>query len=331
MKKEKKIPFKNKFAKGTVWAANQNFDIEVTRMIKSFRDKKGVMHSGEEIDFIYHVEKGTIIEPISKLQYHIVMEIKTDDLKPGKTQYNFNTHEQIYTIRLDFNKDLENKLDMVQDKKDDTHCYHLKIDGKYIEQITDGKLIVSGNLRDAKIYKKSNFAKSSLLTISGYYNDFAYIPQWLHFNNPIDLNHTFELVEIDLKTKKETITDITKWVKTTFNNKVFVKKYGDSITNILHNMENGVEYSSLVCFTSKSTVDYHPDLDGDDLDSVKDALTHVVENREDYDVSGSKRSIIVAIKNENDAGMIRLAYKGNLSLEFLDINEIKSHIKNNIW
>ena len=40
MKKEKKIPFKNKFAKGTVWEANQDFDIEVTRMIKSFRDKK---------------------------------------------------------------------------------------------------------------------------------------------------------------------------------------------------------------------------------------------------------------------------------------------------
>lgn len=159
MKKEKKIPFKNKFAKGTVWEANQDFDIEVTRMIKSFRDKKRVMHSGEAIDFIYHVKKGTIIEPNSKLQYHIVMEIKTDDLKPGKTQYNSNIHEQIYTIRLDFNKDLENKLDMVQDKKDETHCYHLKIDGRYICDLVNGKLIVTDNLEEAKIYKKSNFAK----------------------------------------------------------------------------------------------------------------------------------------------------------------------------
>lgn len=164
--------------------------------------------------------------------------------------------------------------------------------------------------------------KSSLLTISGYYNDFSYVPQWLHFDNPIDLTHSFELVEIDLKTKKETITDITKLVKTTFNNKVFVKKYGVSITNILHNIENGVEYSSLVCFTNKSTIGDLFDLDWNDMDSVKDALTHIIENREDYDVSGSKKSIIAAIKNENDAGMIRLAYKGDLSFEFLDINEI---------
>lgn len=201
------------------------------------------------------------------------------------------------------------------------------------------EIIYTDKFSQAKKFTDIGKLRVHLLNITGYFDglDGGMYYVYESSSNLVDIPDTWVAAEYNKVTKEELSTiDIQTQYKRTWSIRELTKQYGSTVRSVYNEIDKkGLldDYSAVVMFRpnddNKELWSYNNDTKTKLKEEV-DAVIKKAVKKGEYVRKLDGTGIAVGLKKKSLAVMLKLAYKGEMKINVLDIKEMKEIVENTV-